>query len=120
MRTNALRVANKPTPTPSLIEPFEGQTVEVVAQGFAFNTKEISVKAGGKVRIRLTNKDKDAHNIWVIMSRSDQTPVAPGSESGLTQDGGVIDTVFDLPAPGTYYFRCEPHDNMNGTFAVVP
>lgn len=78
------------------------------------------MKAGGKVRIRLTNKDKDAHNIWVIRSRTDTTDVAPGSSGGLTQDGGVIDVVFDVPPPGTYYFRCSPHDSMNGAFVVTP
>jgi plastocyanin len=30
----------------------------------------------------------------------------------------TIDYTFTSPGPGTYYFRCDAHPDMNGTFYV--
>jgi len=114
--------APAPAGTPTLVEPFEGQTVEIVAKNIQFDLKEIRVKAGGKVRIRLDNQDVDVlHNVAVYMSATDLMPAASGSV-GLTFKGpNKDDTVFDVPPPGTYYFRCDVHPTiMTGRFIVEP
>ena len=106
--------------TPELIEPFTGQTVEVIALALAFNLKEITVNSGGQVRIRLDNRDATIdHNIAFSKSSTDTTLVSPGSR-GITFKGpGVDDTVFDVPAAGSYFFRCDVHPTvMTGTFTV--
>jgi plastocyanin len=113
-----------PSRPPALVEPFEGQTVNVVAQGVAFNVREITVRTGGRVRVRLENKDSAVdHNIAFYRSSTDLTPVAAGSVGimfGATLQGeGVDDTVFDIPAAGNYFFRCDVHPTtMTGTFRV--
>ncbi len=112
--------APAPAGTPSTVEPFTGQTVNVTAQNVQFDTKDITVNSGGKVRIRLDNKDDGVkHNIAVYKSQSDLTPVADGSVGVQFAGPGLDDVVFDVPAPGTYFFRCDVHPTiMFGTFTV--
>jgi plastocyanin len=114
--------APAPTGSPALIEPFTGQTVEVSALNIAFNTRAISVRTGGQVRVRLNNQDTAVlHNIAFYQSATNLTPVSTGSV-GITFPGpDVDDTVFDVPAAGSYYFRCDVHPTiMVGTFTVTP
>ncbi len=111
-----------PPGVPELIEPFIGQTVEVTALGVAFDKKEISVKSGGRVRVRLSNQDVAVlHNIAFYKSSTELTAVAPGSIGTIFTGPGVDDTAFDVPAPGSYFFRCDVHPTtMTGTFTVTP
>jgi plastocyanin len=111
-----------PAGTPSTIEDFTGQTVEVIAQNITFNVREISVRTGGQVRARLDNRDTGVeHNIAFYQSSTNLTPVSTGSV-GLTYPGpGIDDTVFPAPAAGSYFFRCDVHPTtMIGTFTVTP
>lgn len=109
-----------PAGDPALIEPFDGQTVEVAAFNVAFDTDTITIDSDGQVRVRFDNQDEGVqHNIAFYNSSSDLTEVSPGSV-GLVFDGpNMDDTVFDIPAPGEYYFRCDIHPTqMFGTFIV--
>jgi plastocyanin len=112
--------ADAPTGEPSLIEPFEGQTVEIIARGLRFDQEEIRVQSNGQVRLRLDNQDAGVpHNIAVRTSPTDRTPVAPGSVGLVFNGPGVDDTVFDIPDPGTYFFICDIHPTtMTGDFIV--
>ncbi len=109
-----------PVASPTTIEPFEGQTVEVTAQNITYSTNAITVKTGGKIRLRLDNNDKGTdHNIGVYKSSTDLTPASPGSVGIIFSGVNVDDTVFDAPAAGTYAFRCDVHPtSMFGTFTV--
>ena len=111
--------APAPTGTPGLIEPFEGQTVEVSANNVAFNVNEITVNSDGQVRVRFNNQEAVQHNIAFYESASNPTPVSEGSV-GLTFEGPATDdTVFDIPDAGEYFFRCDVHPTiMTGTFVV--
>jgi plastocyanin/mono/diheme cytochrome c family protein len=117
------QTAQAPAPAgkPSLVEPFTGQTVNVKASNISYDTKNITVKTGGDVRVRLDNEDNGTeHNIAFYKSKTDITPVASGSVglhfAGVAQN----DTVFTIPAAGTYYFRCDVHPTiMEGTFTVT-
>jgi plastocyanin len=112
--------APAPAGTPELIEPFTGQTVQVIAKNIAFDLKEIKVNAGGQVRIRFDNQDAGVkHNIAFYKSANDITPVSNGSVGLIFEGAGIDDTVFDVPAAGSYYFRCDVHPTiMTGTFVV--
>lgn len=116
-----IAVARGPAAEPTTIpDPFDGQTVEVVAQGIQFNTSEIRVQAGGRLRLRLDNRDNGVpHNIAVRRSATDSTPVATGSVGLIFNGPGVHDIAFEIPAPGTYFFVCDAHPTqMTGTFIV--
>ena len=109
-----------PAGDPALIEPFTGQTVEVVAQNVTFNTRQITVDSGGQVRVRLDNKDTGVeHNIAFYASSTSLTPVSSGSVGLVFKGPAVDDTAFDIPAAGSYFFRCDIHPTtMTGTFTV--
>jgi plastocyanin len=111
--------APAPAGTPELIENFTGQTVQVIAKNIAFDLKEIRINSGGQVRIRLDNQEAVKHNIAFYKSATDITPVSTGSV-GLQFEGPARDdTVFDVPAAGSYFFRCDVHPTiMTGTFVV--
>jgi hypothetical protein len=109
---------------PQTIECADCQNVEMVVQNIAFSTQQISVKANAKVHVRLDNRDPGTdHNIAFYKSSTDTTPVSTGSV-GITFKGlAVNDTVFDAPAAGSYFFRCDTHPTipaMTGTFTVTP
>jgi plastocyanin len=115
------QTAQAPAPAgdPELIEPFTGQTVEISAFNIAYSVNTITVDAGGQVRIRFDNQDAVRHNISVYVSSSDLTPVSAGSVGLQFEGPNVDDTVFDVPAPGEYFFRCDVHPGqMTGKFIV--
>lgn len=106
---------------PGLIEPFTGQTVEITAQNVVFSTRTLTARTGGQVRVRLDNKDSGVeHNIAFYPSSTSLTaPLAPGSIGTVFKGPAVDDTVFTLPAAGSYFFRCDIHPTtMTGTFTV--
>jgi plastocyanin len=106
---------------PGLIEPFTGQTLEITAQGVAFSTRTLAANSGGQVRVRLDNKDAGVdHNIAFYPSSTSVTaPLAPGSIGTTFAGPAVDDTVFAVPAAGSYFFRCDVHPTtMTGTFTV--
>jgi plastocyanin len=118
------QTAQPPAPpgTPELVEPFTGQTVEVTALNLAFSLREIRATAGtgNRIRVRLDNRDASVeHNIAFYQSATSLTPVATGSIGTRYPGPGVDDTVFDVPAAGSYFFRCDVHPTtMTGNFIV--
>ena len=117
------QTARAPAPqgTPGTIEPFTGQTVEISALNISFDKTELTVNTGGQVRIRFTNNEAVPHNIAVYEDDSAPVePVADGSVGVTFQGPNVVDdTVFDIPAAGEYFFRCDVHPTlMTGEFIV--
>lgn len=114
-----------PAAPPGLIEPFTGQTVEIIAQGVQFNLRDLRVSkaASQQVRVRLDNKDAGVdHNIaFYASATSTSAPLIAGSIGTIFAGPAVDDTVFDIPNPGSYFFRCDVHPTtMTGTFTVAP
>jgi plastocyanin len=114
-----------PTPEASSatapIPPFDGLVIDVVAKGQAFSKLELEVPAGAPFRILLDNQDKNfPHGIAIAQGGSP----ALAREAELAYKGpivaGPVITAYDVPAlaPGTYWFFCQPHANMNGTITV--
>jgi plastocyanin/mono/diheme cytochrome c family protein len=114
--------APAPAGTPVIIpDPFEGQSATLVASNLAFDKKEITAKTGGKIRVRLDNKDVGVdHNVAFYKSATETQAVSPGSVGVKFPGAAVGDTAFDVPAAGKYFFRCDVHpQTMTGTFTVT-
>ncbi len=90
----------------------------VTASGIAFDTNCIEIPADQKVTIHFDNKDSGTqHNIAVFPSESELTN--PLFRGDLVTGPNTADyTVGPLKA-GDYFFHCDVHPTMNGTFKVV-
>lgn len=95
--------------------------VEVRAERLSFSTERLTLPLRG-VTIRFTNADPGvAHNVSIYRVR----PLSAGDESAPLFRGKIVTgpatreyTVFDVPRPGTYYFRCDVFPGMEGTVTV--
>jgi plastocyanin len=96
----------------------QGGKIDVVAENISFDTSCIEVTAGQKAVIRFVNKDAGTqHNIAVYPSADELTnPLFQGEL--VTGPDTVEYDVGPLEA-GEYYFHCDVHATMNGTFKVV-
>lgn len=113
--------AAAPAGIPELIpDPFDGQTVSIIATNLAFDKKDLTAKTGGKIRVRLDNKDVGVeHNIAFYKSSTETQAVSSGSIGTKFAGPAVDDTAFDVPTAGKYFFRCDVHPTqMVGTFTV--
>jgi plastocyanin len=111
------------TPTTAPGGPFasptidQGQRVKVTAKNFAFDRSTITVPAGSQVIIEFDNEDGVGHNLAFYTSPSLSTIIYKGE---IISGPRTIIYSFNAPAtPGTYYFRCDLHPNMNGQFIVT-
>jgi len=88
----------------------------VVAKNIAFVNKQVTGEAGKPVTVTFKNEDSVPHNM-------DFTVDQAGTQSFYKQDPlpGPINSQYQFPAPkaGTYYFHCDVHPNMTGTFTVT-
>jgi plastocyanin len=98
----------------SNVSALDNVTVDLIAQGMAFNTSTITVPAGANV----DNQDAGVrHNFAVYDSAAMQKVIFRGE---LIAGPKKIVYTFDAPKePGTYRFQCDPHASfMNGKFIV--
>ncbi len=109
------------------LAPREGMDVGISPEAMAalpglgtanweFDQRELHVKAGEMVMLRLTNADPEAH--YLDIDELDvHAPIAPGKTSLA---------VFTAPTTGSYTFYCHPHadkasgEGMVGTLIVEP
>jgi plastocyanin len=112
--------AGEPTGTVSPGPPAGGDggaiTTQVVAQGMAFDTAEIVLPAGQGSTITFVNNDAGVqHNIVI----SPDPSMADQLFNGELITGQATVT-YGIPPldPGTYYFYCLVHPNMNGVVTV--
>jgi plastocyanin len=89
-----------------------GDTVTVVAKDIAFQTPDVTVKAGAPVTIDFDNQDGAPHNIAI--SDANGKSVFKGDIVSSTK------VAYSVPAlaAGTYTFICEVHPNMKGTITA--
>lgn len=80
----------------------------------AFDTDTITLTAGEATTLFYRNLDGAPHNIAIY------------TDEGASQELFVGETItdaavtYEIPAlePGTYFFRCDVHPDMNGTVIV--
>ena len=88
--------------------------VEITAADLAFDATTIEATAGEDFTITLVNDDSAPHNISLYSEEGgDQIVLGDTAEAGQT-------VTVDVSAlePGTYYFQCDIHPDMNGTVVV--
>lgn len=95
----------------------EAALVQVKAEGIAFKSETITLKADEEVEIRFDNNDRDVqHNITII----GQDPTKPIFRGQLTTGVATATYRFHAPPAGEYKFQCDIHPaQMKGTVKVV-
>jgi plastocyanin len=105
------------TTTPTTATGGEAVTIDLTADVMAFDTETITVPAGAEVTVNFDNQDDGIpHNLAVYTDSSGATAIFVGDT--VT---GPVETTYTFTAPsepGTYYFRCDVHPEMNGDFVV--
>ena len=101
-------------PAGGTAQPPAGDTgdVSIVAKDIAFQTTDVSVKAGAPVTIDFDNQDGAPHNI-AISDAKGQTVF----KGDIVSNKQVTYSVPALAA-GTYTFICEVHPNMKSTITA--
>jgi plastocyanin len=105
-----------PTGTPTEKPTGPATEIEIAAQDIAFDTDQLTFAAGGPVTIIFDNRDANVpHNVSVYTSQGGETIFQEEPFPGPATE----EYMFTAPAePGTYYFQCDVHPNMNGTVTV--
>lgn len=111
---NLISLQPKPAPSagvsPDVLQALPG----LVGKNFEFDQREIRVKAGETVALRLQNSDPEGH-MFDIDELNVHAPI-PVGQTGLA--------VFKPTQPGSYTFYCAPHydkatgEGMHGTLIV--
>jgi plastocyanin len=103
------------TPSPATSAGAGSDAVVVVAKDFAFTTPQITVPASKAFELTLDNEDGAPHNVAIYTDSSASTKVSVGEIFG--GPGQRTQSVPALTA-GTYFFRCDVHQNMTGTIVA--
>jgi plastocyanin len=103
------------TPAPaSSADPSSGAVV-IVAKDIAFTTPQVTVPAGKAFELTLENQDGAPHNVAIYTDSSASTKISVGEI--FSGPGQRTQSVPALTA-GTYFFRCDIHQNMTGTIVA--
>ena len=83
------------------------QTVDVTIQNYRFSPQEIRIKAGDTVR-------------WINREKRTSHSVLFPAENGLESDRLFPDEHWQrsFAQPGSYSYRCGPHEEMTGVIVV--
>jgi plastocyanin len=105
------------TATPGAVasgDPGSGP-VTIVAKDLSFVQPEITVPAGTAFDLTFDNQDGAPHNVAIYTDSSASTKVSVGEIfSGPGQKTQPVPAL----AAGTYFFRCDVHQNMTGTIVA--
>jgi plastocyanin len=111
--------STQPSPPPAPCSP-SGSTLQLVARGIAFDKDCLAAPAGTAFTIAFDNQDAGIPHNVDILSGPGGTHLggANGPSDVIT---GVDQATYEVSAldPGTYYFQCDIHPNMHGTFVVA-
>ncbi len=89
--------------------------VVVVAKDLSFTTPEVTVPAGRPFELAFDNQDGAPHNVAIYTDSSASTRVAVGD---IFSGPGQRTQSVPALAAGTYFFRCDVHQNMTGTIVA--
>jgi plastocyanin len=92
-----------------------GTSIQVTAKGNRFDAGCLAAPAGKAFTIAFDNQDPVQHNVAIYTNASLARLLFRGDL--ITGPRTITYRVGSLPA-GKYYFRCDVHTFMNGTFVV--
>ncbi len=93
-----------------------GGPARISAQDIAFDTSELSLAAEGEAAIAFDNRDAGIpHNVAIYTAQGGE-PIFQGE---IITGPDSIEYRFPAPDPGSYYFQCDVHPQMNGSVAVA-
>ncbi len=92
----------------------EDGAVEISAADLAFDVATIEAPAGEDFTITLVNDDSAVHNISIYTEEGGEV-LAEGPFIDPEQTGTTDVSALE---PGTYFFVCDLHPEMNGTLIV--
>lgn len=86
--------------------------VTVTAVDIAFDQTTLTAPAGEAFSLELVNEDPAQHNVSIYTDSSASESLFEGE---LVGEGSIV---YDIPAleAGEYFFRCDLHPDMAGTF----
>jgi plastocyanin len=93
-----------------------GTALKIEAQNLHFNTDCLAAPAGTPFTIALDNQENGIpHNVAIYESPSRSKVLFQGRTIA-----GVATVTYSVGAlpPGTYFFQCDVHPQMNGAFVV--
>lgn len=95
------------------IDP-ESVDVTIVSRDLAFDQDTLAITAGSTWSLQLVNEDAAPHNVAIYTDTSATQSLFVGELVSSTT------IVYEVPAlePGTYFFRCDLHPEMNGALVV--
>src|SRR5688500_15591065 len=89
--------------------------VALCSDDLAFDATTIQAPEGGDFTITFTNAESQPHNVAIYTEEGGEEIV-----KGEIITGPDVTTEVVVPAldPGTYYFRCDVHPDMEGTLVI--
>lgn len=88
--------------------------VTLVSRNLAFDRETITIPAGSAWSLQLVNTDAAPHNVAIYTDETAGESLFVGELISSTT------VVYQVPAlePGTYFFRCDLHPEMNGNLEL--
>ena len=114
-------IVEAPTPSGPTPTPAAGAITIRAIPTIQFDTGTLTVQGDGTVTIHFENQDNGQnHNFAVYTDDSAQEPLTATSQGEFCVGPCTNDVEFEVPEPGTYFFRCDVHPaDMTGQFIVA-
>lgn len=89
--------------------------VALCADDLVFDAATIEAPVGDEFTITFTNAESQPHNVAVYTEEGGEEIIIGEIITGPSATNQVVVPALD---PGTYYFRCDVHPEMEGTIVV--
>jgi plastocyanin len=100
-------------------QPGGSVSVRIVAKDLKFDRRTINASPGAPVTVTFDNQDPGVpHNVAFYTNRSAAATDKIFAGQLITGPSTVEERFTAPDSPGNYYFRCDAHTDMNGTFSV--
>jgi plastocyanin len=95
-------------------EPTPAASLSLKVKDIKFDKKSLAAPAGAQVSMSFDNEDGGAqHNFSLYEDKGGKKSLYKGE---LFPGKKTVTYTFTAPSAGTYYYRCDAHPDMVGTF----